>query len=305
MRILVLYYSQTGQLRDIIDNCLAPLDSDEQMEVDIVSVSTVHRFEFPWSNVGFFNLFPESVGGVPFDLEPLGVDTSKDYDLIVLAYTVWFLQPSIPISSLLQHPDAARIFKGKPVVTLIGSRNMWVLAQEKVKQHLKRLQADLVGNIVLTDRNKNLISIITIIRWMFHGKKDAFWVFPPAGILKKDIEQSREFGAILRQHIKAGSYGGMQEELNSAGAVNINPSLVLLEDRATRLFKMYASFILAKGDFRSAARLPRVKLLSRLLPLGAFVLSPITTLSTMVALVVKRKELQERMTYHRKNALRE
>jgi len=305
MRILVLYYSQTGQLRDIINHCLAPLQADGQMMVDVVPINTVHRFEFPWSNVGFFNLFPESVGGVPFELEPLEVDASKEYDLIVLAYTVWFLQPSIPISSLLQHPDAERIFQGKPVVTLIGSRNMWVLAQEKVKQHLKRLNADLVGNIVLTDRNKNLVSIITIIRWMFHGKKDAFWVFPPAGILKKDIEESHRFGSILHKHAVAGNYVGMQDVLNSAGAVNINPSLLLLEQRATKLFKMYARFIAVKGGFDAEERLPRVKLLSRLLPLGAFILSPITTLSTAIVSVLKRKQLQEQVAYHRQNALRE
>lgn len=305
MRILVLYYSQTGQLLDIINNCLAPLQTNGQMQVDVVPISTVHRFEFPWSNVGFFNLFPESVGGVPFALEPIEVDATKDYDLIVLAYTVWFLQPSIPISSLLQHPDAARIFEGKPVVTLIGSRNMWVLAQEKVKQHLKRLNATLVGNIVLTDRNKNLVSIITIIRWMFRGKKEAFWIFPPAGILKQDIEDSHRFGTILSQYIPSRNYAGMQDVLNSAGAVNINPSLLLLEQRATKLFKMYARFITAKGGFDAKERLPRVKLLSRLLPLGAFILSPITTLSTAIVSVLKKKELQQQMAYHRQNDLRE
>jgi len=305
MRILVLYYSQTGQLRDIIDHCLAPFTSDPSAQVDMVQVQTKHRFPFPWSNLDFFNLFPESVNGIPFELEPLDVDATKEYDLIVLAYTVWFLQPSIPISSLLQHPDAKRIFGGRPVVTLIGSRNMWVLAQERVKQHLHRLNAKLVGNIVLTDRNVNLVSIITIIRWMFHGKKDAFWFFPPAGILERDIKDSVCFGEILHQHIAKGDFDGMQEKLNVADAVNINPSLLLLEHRATKLFKMYAKFISAKGDFGSSERLGRVRLLSRLLPLGAFILSPITTLSTMVVSVVKRKELARQVAYHRQNTLRE
>ncbi|MCF8257290.1 MAG: dialkylresorcinol condensing enzyme DarA [Flavobacteriales bacterium] len=305
MRILVLYYSQTGQLRDIIDHCLAPFVSDPLAEVDIVPIVTRHRFPFPWSNLEFFNLFPESVNGIPFELEPLGVDRSKDYDLIVLAYTVWFLQPSVPISSLLQHPNTGQLFKGRPVVTIIGSRNMWVLAQERVKQHLHRLGATLVGNIALTDRNKNLVSIITIIRWMFHGKKEAFWFFPPAGILKRDIEGSSRFGEILHHHAATGSYQGMQNVLNDAGAVNINPSLLLLEHRATKLFRMYARFISAKGDFTSVERLGRVKLLSKLLPLGAFILSPITTLSTVIVSILKKKALARQVDYHRKNDLSE
>jgi hypothetical protein len=305
MRILVLYYSQTGQLRDIIDHCLAPFTSDPSAQVDMVQVQTKHQFPFPWSNLDFFNLFPESVNGIPFELEPLGVDNTKEYDLIVLAYTVWFLQPSIPISSLLQHPDAERIFNGKPVVTLIGSRNMWVLAQERVKQRLQHLNAQLVGNIVLTDRNVNLVSIITIIRWMFHGKKEAFWFFPPAGILERDIKDSGRFGRIVHQHAAKGDYAGMQDELNDAGAVNINPSLLLLEHRATKLFKMYARFISVKGGFGATERLGRVKLLSRLLPLGAFILSPITTLSTIIVSILKKKELARQVAYHRQNSLSE
>ncbi|MDP6908366.1 MAG: dialkylresorcinol condensing enzyme DarA, partial [Flavobacteriales bacterium] len=171
MEVLVLYYSQTGQLKEIVKNCLSPLLNSDGIEADIAPIQTKHKFPFPWTRLEFFNAFPESVYGTPFELEPLKFDKEKNYDLIILAYTVWYLNPSIPISSLLQHDDAKRIFEGKPVVTLIGSRNMWIMAQEKVKEHLKNLNAKLIGNVVLTDRNPNLVSIITIIRWMFYGKK--------------------------------------------------------------------------------------------------------------------------------------
>ena len=100
-RVLVVTYSQTGQLRDIIDHCLAPFTADAATEVDIVQVNTRHRFPFPWTNVDFFGIFPESVNGTPFELEPLDVDPDRHYDLIILGYTVWFLQPSIPISRVV------------------------------------------------------------------------------------------------------------------------------------------------------------------------------------------------------------
>lgn len=305
MRILVLYHSQTGQLRDILDHCLGPFRADPRCEVDFVQVQTCHRFPFPWSSEAFFGIFPESVNGIPFELEPLNIDLDQDCDLIVLGYTVWFLQPSIPISSLLQHRDAQKMFSGRKVVTVIGSRNMWVLAQERVKQHLKGLNAELVGNIALTDRNINLVSIITIIRWMFKGKKDAFLVFPPAGIIRKDIEDSTRFGEVLHDFSLRHDYSGMQDRLNDAGAVNINPSLLLLEQRATKLFKMYARFISVKGEFGDPNRAGRVRLLSRLLPIGAFILSPITTLSTAIVSVLKKKDLQRQIAYHSQNALRE
>ena len=304
MKVLVLYYSQTGQLREIANNCLSPLVGDTETEVDFVKVETEHQFPFPWTRLEFFNVFPESVYGTPFKLKPIKVDQSKDYDLIILAYTVWYLNPSIPISSLLQHPDAKQIFKGKKVITLLGSRNMWVLAQEKVKRHLSKLEAHLIGNIVLIDRNKNLVSITTIIRWMFYGKKDPFLSFPRAGIIQEDIEASNRFGNVILNRIKKNELTDMQEDLNKLGAVDINPSLLILEKRATKLFGMYAGFLSKKGGFYDKERLGRVSLLSYLLPLGAFILSPITTFSSFLISVIKRKEITSEIRYYKQNSLK-
>lgn len=305
MKILVLYYSQTGQLRQIVDRLLSPLVDRSDMEVDMIKVETEHRFPFPWTRVEFFNAFPESVFGTPFKLKPIEFDHSKQYDLVVLAYTVWYLNPSIPISSLLQHHDAEQIFNGRKVVTIIGSRNMWVLAQEKVKGHLKRLNAQLIGNVVLIDQNKNLVSIITIIRWMFYGRKDAFWGFPRAGIIEQDIYESDKFGRIIDKRLNSNDLTDMQMELNQLGAVHINPSLLILEKRATRLFEMYAGFLSRKGDFFDKNRFGRVSLLSYLLPIGAFVLSPVTTISSILISVIKRKELNDEIRYFSQNSLRD
>lgn len=305
MKVLVLYYSQTGQLKEIANNCLAPLVNDSEIDVDFVSIETEHTFPFPWTRLEFFNAFPESVYGTPFKLKEVQVDEDKDYDLIVLAYTVWYMNPSIPISSFLQSEKAKRIFKGKPIVTLLGSRNMWVLAQEKVKLHLKNLDSNLVGNIVLIDRNPNLVSIITIIRWMFYGKKNPFWGFPRAGIIQEDIESSNRFGKVLMSRLKSNDLTDMQTDLNKLGAVYINPSLMILEKRAIKLFGMYAGFLSKKGGFYDKQRLARVGLLSYLLPFGALVLSPITTLSTFLVTKIRRKKVAEEIAYYSQNELRD
>jgi hypothetical protein len=305
MKVLVLYYSQTGQLKEIVKNCLAPLNHSQEVEVDLCKIETEHQFPFPWTRLGFFNVFPESVYGTPFPLKPLTIDENKNYDLVILAYTVWYLNPSIPISSFLQSGEAKKILKDKPVITLLGSRNMWVLAQEKVKKHLQRLESNLIGNIVLIDRNPNLISIITIVRWMFSGKKNPFWGFPRAGIIQEDIESSNRFGEVVYNRLKSKDLTDMQLELNKEGAVVINPSLLILEQRATKLFGMYADFLSKKGGFYDKKRLGRVGLLSYLLPIGAFFLSPVTTLSTFLVTKIKKKYVEAEIAYYKQNELRE
>ena len=58
---------------------------------------------------------------------------NKKYDLIVFGHQVWYLSPSIPINSFLQNNISKKLFENTPVVTVIGCRNMWIMAQEKIK----------------------------------------------------------------------------------------------------------------------------------------------------------------------------
>lgn len=298
-KVLVVYYSQTGQLKEIADNCLLPLVESDQVQVDFLNVQTKEKFPFPWTSQEFFGVFPETVYNTPFELEPLE-NTSTDYDLIVLAYTVWYMNPSIPINSFMKSEHAKKLFDGRKVVTLIGARNMWVLTQQKMKGYLKDLNAKLIGNIALVDKAKNLTSIITVIRWMFYGKKDAFLFFPPAGIADQEIKNSQRFGkSILKYLLEEKDDSDLQKELNALGATDVQPNLLVLEKRASKLFKKYADFIAKKGGYKDPARKGRITMLSYSIPIGAFILSPITTIVSYIVSVVKRKSIQEEIAKHR------
>ena len=131
-KILVLYYSQSGQLRDILDSITSEIKSNA--EIDFVKIEPVKPFPFPWPAYTFFDTMPETVQQVPVEVKPLPAEvTNKDYDLVLFGYQSWFLHPSIPVSSFLQSQYAA-VLKGKNVVTVIGCRNMWLNGQERVNQ---------------------------------------------------------------------------------------------------------------------------------------------------------------------------
>lgn len=290
-RVLVIHYSQTGQLSEIADNFCSGL-MGESVQIDHLRIDAVPAFPYPWNRLAFFNTFPESVFGIPMPIKTSKVDETVEYDLIVLAYTIWYMAPSIPINSFLRSDQAKTLLNGKKVVTLIGARNMWVVAQERMKLLLKELNARLVGNIALVDRNPNLISIVTIIRWMFYGKKDPFWGFPRAGILQKDIDGAEKFGQIVNRALMKDQTEKLNAQLLENGAVTIDPALLILEKRASKIFKLYGNFIRAKGEYDDPARLGRVSLLSYLIPIGAFILSPITTIASYIISKVKRKEVE-------------
>src|SRR6185437_15251920 len=138
-RILVLYYSQTGQLRQILDSVVQ--DIKNEAEIDYATIEPLKPFPFPWSAYNFFDAMPETVARIPIEIKPLPQDiVNKDYDLVLFGFQPWFLNPSQPTTSFFKSPSAA-VLKNKPVVTVIGARNMWLHAQEKVKEDLQNAGA--------------------------------------------------------------------------------------------------------------------------------------------------------------------
>lgn len=184
-KILAIYYTQTGQLGDIVNNFLLPFEG-EGFEVEKVCINPVTKFTFPWSSDSFFDAMPESVLSKPTELQPFTIKETK-YDLIVLGYQPWFLSPSIPTTSLFENDGFKKVLANTPVVTIIGARNMWINAHERVKDSLKNVGATLVGNIALVDKNTNLVSAVTILYWMLWGKKISCGAFFRNRVWQKPI----------------------------------------------------------------------------------------------------------------------
>ena len=240
-RVLVVYYTQSGQLKEIIDSVLSPLT---EVTIDFLPIDTAEPFPFPWTDEAFFGAFPESYLQIPQPLKPFQL-AHTDYDLVILGYQVWYLSPSIPFNSFLQHPEAKKLLSGKPVITISGTRNMWVMAHQKVKKLLTDCGARLVGNIALTDRHHNHISVITIVQWLFSGDKNKRYlgVFPKAGVADKDIQGASVYGTLIAPHLQTGDYTGLQQAIVVHGGVHYKRFILSAEKKGNRLFGIWAKMI--------------------------------------------------------------
>ena len=243
-RILVIYYSQSGQLKQIADHFAAPF-TRAGILVDFYEIEMETPYPFPWNNEAFFGAFPESFLEIPQPIRPVpAAIMEQQYSLVVLAYQVWYLSPSIPITSFLKSEQAAHLLSGKPIVTLSGTRNMWIKAQEKIGQMLQKYNAPIVANIALTDRHHNHISVLTIVHWLFTGKKDRYFIFPKAGVSDKDIASAAQYGEIVLKHKQKGDYSPtLQKEIVAQGGVQVKPFLLSAEKKANRLFGIWVRLI--------------------------------------------------------------
>lgn len=302
-KILVLYYTQSGQLKDILDSLLKPFSSGE-FEIHFEQIVPMQKFPFPWTAFDFFNAFPETFAQKPYPLQPLSEKAKGEFDLVVLGYQPWFLTPSRPVSSFLQSEEGMQVLSGRSVVTILGCRNMWLGAQEKVKARLLDAKANLVGHIALIDRSGNLTSLITILRWMFTGNRNPFWFFPPGGVSAEDISSASKFGEQIKSALLSTEFSTLQRKLNEQGAIEIRPNLVLMEKRGQKAFSVWSKFVAAGGSQESTGRKIRVYIFMYLLPTAIFFLTPLLWIMSRTLLIVKRKQLMQEVAYYKQNSLR-
>lgn len=251
-KILVLYYSQTGQLKDIVKNIAKPFEQlKDSYTVTYYEIKMEKDFPFPWQSEVFYDTFPETYRQIPRAILPPPEEVlNQKFDLILFGYQVWFLTPSIPIISFLKSTYAAQIMANTPVITISATRNMWMLSQEKLKIHLQHLKAKLVGNIALVDRHDNYTSVITILNWMQTGNKEQPKPFPKAGVSDKEIAEAGKYGTIIEKHFSQNNFESLQPELVKNGAVEIRPFLIKVETVGNKLFKVFSGIILKKPEKR-------------------------------------------------------
>ena len=241
-KILAIYYTQSGQMREIMETFTAPLVASGA-SVETVVIKPVDDYNFPWTGKRFFSVMPSCVLGIPAPLEPLGLK-EKAYDLIILGYQPWFLSPSIPSNSLLQNEGFKAVLKDTPVITISAARNMWINAYVRVRNMLKGAGAKLVGNIALVDKHPNPVSFVTIFYWMLSGKKERYLnIFPKPGVAAEDIANTKKFGEIVAEHLSLDTWYGLQGDLLKQKAVVINYKLMFIEARAKPIFAVWAKFI--------------------------------------------------------------
>src|ERR1700748_327774 len=292
-KVLAIYYSQSGQLGEIIDNVAAPLIA-AGVSVETVRVKTAAEFTFPWTGDSFFSVMPNAVKDVPVELQPFELKEER-YDLVILGYQAWFLSPSIPFNSMMNTPQLKAVLKDTPVVTVTGARNMWLSAFVRVKKLIRAAGANHVGNIALVDTHPNPVSFITIFHWMLHGKKDRYLnIFPPPGVQAVDIARSSDFGETILGHLQSGDYETLQDELVAQRALVLNYNLMVIESTASKIFAVWAGIISKKKN-----QLPWIRAFKYYLLIAFFVGAPIlVTLDAILFRFTAPKRVKAKKQYY-------
>lgn len=244
--VLVINYSQTGQLADITAQVIAPLRAAGHA-VHLETLVPETPFPWPWPIIDFVDAFPECVQLDAPPLKPLSIAANTPFDLVILTYQVWYLAPALPMTAFLKSPAGKQLINGKPVITLVACRNMWLSAQDTMKQLIAEAGGQLRDHLVFTDQGHPLATFITTPRWVLTGRRDAWLGLPPAGVAPEEIRQASRFGRALSDALDHDGEQSGAAMLTGLRAAIVNPRLALSERAAHRAFKVWSRLIRAFG----------------------------------------------------------
>lgn len=290
-KIAVFYYTQTKQLLHILNSLLTPLEK-RGCTIVYKEIEPVVPFNFPWTSDNFYQAFPESRQEIPFKIKEIDFSDIADADLVVLGYQPWFLSISIPISSFLQQPSTQSYLNGKKVLTVVGARNMWVSSNDSVNCFFDKSNCNWVANIVLEDRHNNLVSVLTIFRWLIDDRKDASRFLPEAGVSQKDIDSVALLAPEIYYSLETNDYKTLQIRIADRGGVVFHSNLYFIERVGYKMFGLWSKWILKKGTYQSSERKFRLTLFKYYLLTVIFVLSPFGNIIFYLTYPLRKASLQ-------------
>ena len=219
----------------------APLEA-RGWDIRWVDVRPRDAFPFPWPIRRFFGVFPQAVDpeAIVELVEPAGgFDTAAD-ELVILAYQVWYLAPSLPIRSLLRtHPEAVR---SRAVVSLIACRNMWYSAAIEASGLLRSAGARRVDVVAATDTRGSSTSLVTTLRWLLTGKRAPFLWFGRAGVGDDELARVAAVGQRIAESRPC-----------PQDAAPIVPALAAADMLAGKVFRKWGATVRSMRRFGGAA----------------------------------------------------
>jgi hypothetical protein len=240
--VLVINFSQTGQLSEVSAQIVAPLRAAGHT-VHVETLVPETPFPWPWPVVDFVDAFAECVQLDAPPLKPLSITADRQFDLVILTYQVWYLAPALPMTAFLKSPAGQRLIRDKPVVTVVACRNMWLSAQETMKRLINEAGGQLRDHLAFTDQGPALATFITTPRWVLTGKRNRFFGLPPAGVAAEEIRGASRFGRALADALEHDREKLPAPMLAGLKAATVEPRLAISERAALRAFKVWSKLI--------------------------------------------------------------
>lgn len=214
-RVLLLYYSYTGQAQKVL-GAAGEVFRSRGCEVSEASISfTDPKYSEKFSRFPMRRVWPDmlSVLGAQKRNEIGEIQTpdtvrDADYDLILIGSPTWWDNVSMPMRSFLTSEEARTLLSGKPFAVFVVCRTFWQANLEGVRELAEAAGGRYVDEIHFTYPGDNVRSMLALTSYLGTGeyrKKSLGLTLPPTNVQPEQLEQTRIFAGRLADRLLAKS----------------------------------------------------------------------------------------------------
>lgn len=206
-RVLIIYYSFSGQTRGIIHRLAAGL---EEAGVTVLQekLSPLSPPRFPLGTIpATVKMMIETFVRRRFPIHELDAQCFEPFDLVILAGPTWSYNPSGPVLALFTQ-YGRRLFEGRQVLPLISCRGYWRLHWFGLKRLLLACGAVVPNVVVFSHPAKEPWRTIGVFLKLAGKTPEKAWFsrhYPRYGHSREQQEEAGRFGVMIGRALRDGA----------------------------------------------------------------------------------------------------
>ena len=216
-RVLLLYYSYTGQARKVLE-AAGEVFREKGCEVHTAPIQFTdpryaERFSrFPMTHVwrDFVGMLPAQTAKRTGEIRTPDEVRRDDYDLICIGSPTWWRDVSMPLRSFLKSGEARPLLDGKPFAVFVVCRRYWRENLNAVRKLAEKMGGRYAGGIHFTYPGDQVRSMLSLTSYLGSGEYRERYLgltMPATNVSEDQLEESRRFAVKLVDRLRSDRRG--------------------------------------------------------------------------------------------------
>lgn len=210
-RVLLIYYSYTGQVQRVLQAAGAALHERGCTAVDARLEFTDPRYADRFSSFPMKRVWPDMVSVLPAQLRhatgeiriPDAVVDSA-YDLVCIGSPTWWRTTCMPVRSFLHSEAARELLCDTPFAAFVVCRRYWRENAATVRDLGEKCGGRYAGGLHFVYPGNQLTSLLSLTSYLGSGQyRDRYLGvrIPPTNISAPQLDQARSFAVSLAESL--------------------------------------------------------------------------------------------------------
>ncbi|ADT99346.1 flavodoxin family protein [Mycolicibacterium gilvum] len=213
-RVLLVYYSYTGQTQKVLD-AAADVLRERGCEVTLAPIEFVDPqysepfTRFPMRSVwpDMFSVYKAQGRGETGEIRTPDAVRDGRYDLVIFGSPTWWDTVSMPLRSFLESGDAKALLDGTPYAVVTVCRRLWRGNLEAVRELADKQGGRFADSIHFEYPGGQLTSLLSLASYLGSGEYKERYLgvkIPTTNISAGQVDQARSFAGRLADRLFGG-----------------------------------------------------------------------------------------------------